>query len=1088
MNAPPERSSKKSHDFFQCLMDGIAEPVIVKDDRSRFIYVNSAGCEILGRRCDELLGRTDHDILPKEKAERIISIDRAVLSTGEEHHVEEQITTADGTTGTFLIKNRCVRIPAGLTEERFLVAVLVDVTKLREAEEALRAREDHYRSLIDLHPQVPWTAGPTGAVLDVGPRWTEFTGLSEKETLGSGWAKAVHPHDAAMVRQQWQSSLSGGDPLNVEYRLLTATGRYRWVRARAVAKHAATGEIARWYGVLEDVDERRRATEALRESEARFRAIADDAPVMIWVADPSGDTSFFSRLWLETTGQTEAEALGFGWVDVIHPDDRDKVQEAFFSATSGKAPVRSEYRLRRADGSWAWVIDVGQPRFSDDGTFLGYVGSVLDITERRAAELAQQESQAFIRSIFDSSPDCVRVLDLEGRPLLMNKAGRRIFGLADAAPLTRTTWDVIGKESDAKKVLEGWAKVRVGETARFEITIRDAEGKERCMDVIAAPIIGREGNPARMLSIWRDITDAKRASDEIARAQRTAEAAADQLSSVLESTMDSVMLLDPQWRIRYLNENARRLLRIGDESLGKVFWKQFPKEKRGNFAKHCQEVMDRRVRSFFEDYLPSLDRWIEANASPTQDGISIFCRDITEHRRAEEDKLLAQKQMAHLARHDMLTGLANRMFFRECFERALSEKGAAGRMAVLCLDLDGFKAINDTLGHPAGDALLRQVSARLVQSVRPIDVVARLGGDEFAIIRPLATSFNEAVRLAQRIIDTLCEPFTIEGVSATIGASIGIAFAPDDGSSADELIKAADIALYNAKSSGRGTYKRFDVAMHAQLQAHQQVKIALRGALERNEFELHYQPLVSLSSRRVTGCEALLRWRNPERGMVAPSEFIPIAEETGLIVPIGEWILNQACRQAAQWPEHVSIAINLSPVQFKHRNLVKAVADALSASRLTPARLQLEITESVLLDESEHNLQLLQELRSLGVKIAMDDFGTGYSSLGYLRTFPFDKIKVDQAFVRDLPHGRESLAIVKAVAGLGHSLGMTTTIEGIETEDQLAIVNAEGFHEVQGYIFSRPLPASEVSKLIDGALEKGGASPVYERFANSPER
>ncbi|WP_018235807.1 PAS domain S-box protein [Ensifer sp. BR816] len=1088
MNAPPERSSKKFHDFFQCLIDGIVEPVIVKDNHSRFISVNSAACELLGRGRDELLGRTDHDILPKEAADRVVSTDRTVLSTGEEHNVEVQIATAGSAARTLLIKKRCVRIPAGRTEDKFLVTVIVDITKLREAETTLRAREEHYRSLIDLHPQVPWTADPPGAVLDVGPRWTEFTGLSEKETLGSGWAKAVHPHDAAMVRQQWQRALSGGDPLNVEYRLLTATGHYRWVRARAVAKQDANGQIVRWYGVLEDVDERRRATEALRESEARFRAIADDAPVMIWVADPSGDTSFFSRLWLETTGQTESAALGFGWVEVIHPDDREKVQEAFFSATAGKAPVRSEYRLRRADGSWAWVIDVGQPRFSDDGTFLGYVGSVLDITERRVAELAQQEAQAFIRSIFDSSPDCVRVLDLEGRPLLMNKAGRRIFGLAEGAPLTKTTWDVIGKDTDAQMVLDGWAKVRAGEMSRFEITVRNSRNEERCMDVIAAPIIGREGKPVRMLSIWRDITDAKRANEEISRAQRTAEAAAARLSSVLESTMDSVMLLDPQWRVRYLNENAKRLLRIGEESLGKVIWKLFPKERKGKFAKHCQEVMNRRVRSFFEDYLSSLDRWVEANASPTQDGISIFCRDITEHRRAEEDKLLAQKQMAHLARHDMLTGLANRMFFRECFERALSEKGAAGRMAVLCLDLDGFKAINDTLGHPAGDALLRQVSGRLLQSVRPTDVVARLGGDEFAIIHPLATSLDEAVRLAQRIIDTLCEPFTIEGVSATVGASVGIALAPDDGTCADELMKAADIALYNAKASGRGTYRRFDAAMHAQLQAHQQAKIALRGALERKEFELHYQPLISLRTRRVTGCEALLRWRDPERGMVAPSEFIPIAEETGLIVPIGEWILNQACHQAAQWPEHVSIAINLSPAQFKHRNLVKAVADALSASRLTPARLQLEITESVLLDESEHNLQLLQELRSLGVKIAMDDFGTGYSSLGYLRTFPFDKIKVDQAFVRDLPHGKESLAIVKAVAGLGHSLGMTTTVEGIETEDQLAVVNAEGFHEVQGYIFSRPLPASEVSRLIDGPLENGGASPVYERFANSPGR
>ncbi|AVA26541.1 MULTISPECIES: PAS domain S-box protein [unclassified Rhizobium] len=1071
MNAPlPQNSSKKSYDFFQYLMDGIAEPVIVKDDRSRFVFANSSGCALLGRDCDELLGHTDYDFLPKEEADRIVSLEQVVLSTGEEHHLEELVTTPDGARRTLLTKIRCVRVPAGGTEEKFLVAIIVDVTELRQAEDTLRSSEDHYRSLVDLHPQVPWIADPAGNVLEVGPRWTEFTGLSVEETVGSGWGKAVHPQDAGPLVEHWHHSLSSGDPLDYEYRLLSRTGSYRWFRVRAAAKRSGLGKIVRWYGVLEDVDDRRRAIEALRESEVQFRTIADNAPVMIWMADPSGDTSFFNCLWLETTGQTESEALGFGWVDVIHPEDLEKVQKAFFSAKAGRASVRCEYRLRRADGSWAWVIDVGHPRFSADGTFLGYVGSVLDITERRAAEIAQEESEAFIRSIFDSSADCVRVLDLEGRPLLMNMAGRKIFGLTEEAPLSKTTWDVIGKASDTEKVKTGWDKVRSGETARFEIAIRDADDRERCMDVIAAPVMGREGKPVRMLSIWRDVTEAKRASEEISRAQKRAEAAAQQLSSVLESTMDSVMLLDPEWRIRYLNENAKRLLRIGDESLGKVFWTLFPKERKGTFAKHCQEVMSRRSRSFFEDYLTSLDRWIEASASPTQDGISIFCRDTTERRRAEEDKLLAQKQMAHMAKHDMLTGLANRVFFRESFDRVLNERRANQCVAVLCVDLDGFKAINDTLGHPAGDSLLRQVSARLVQSVRATDIVARLGGDEFAIILPAATDEDGACHLAQRIIELLYEPFTIEGVSATVGASVGIAFAPDDGATANELMKAADIALYSAKSSGRGTYRRFNVAMHAQLQAHQQIKIALRGALERNEFELHYQPLVSLRSRRVTGCEALLRWRSPERGMIAPSEFIPIAEETGLIVPMGEWILAQACRQAAQWPEHVSIAVNLSPVQFKHRNLVKAVAGALSASGLAPARLQVEITESVLLDESEHNLHLLQELRSLGVKIAMDDFGTGYSSLGYLRSFPFDKIKVDQAFVRDLPHGKESLAIVRAVAGLGESLGITTTIEGIETEDQLAIVNAEGFHEVQGYIFSRPLPASEVSKLIDGQL------------------
>lgn len=581
MNAPlSESSPKKSHDFFQRLIDGIAEPVIIKDDTSRFVFINRAACDLLGVARDELIGRTDHDILPREEADRIVALDRVVLSTGEDHQLEEQITAPDGLTRTLLTKKRCVKVPVGATEEKFLIAVIADITHLRETEETLRASEAHYRSLVDLHPQVPWTADASGEVLEVGRRWTELTGLPKREALGTGWSKAVHPQDATAFQERWSRSLSSGEPLDLEYRILTTNGSYRWFRARAAARRGPDGRILRWYGVLEDVDERRRATDALRESEARFRAIADDAPVMIWVADPNGDTSFFSRLWLDTTGQTEEEALGFGWVDVIHPDDREKVTQAFFEAHTSQEPVRSEYRLRRADGSWAWMLDVGQPRFSADGTFLGYVGSALDITERRAAELAQQESQAFIRSIFDSSPDCVRVLDMEGRPLIMNKAGRRIFGLTDDAEVAAQTWDAIGKPSDAHIVEAGWDKVREGETARFEITVRNAQGEDRCMDVIAAPIIGPDGKPARMLSIWRDITQARRASEEIAQAQKRAEAAAQQLSAVLDSTMDSVMLLDARWRIRYLNENAKKLLQIGDEALGTVLWKLFPQEKK----------------------------------------------------------------------------------------------------------------------------------------------------------------------------------------------------------------------------------------------------------------------------------------------------------------------------------------------------------------------------------------------------------------------------------------------------------------------------------------------------------------------------
>ncbi|QFI70397.1 PAS domain S-box protein [Sinorhizobium alkalisoli] len=1049
------------------VLDGVPSPLVVKDSALQILFVNLGACALLGRPRDELIGCTDGDIWSKERADRLRALDQAVLATGRERSCEEQYVSADGRESVLLMTKRrlVLQEPWGYGET-FLITSFSDVSELRKTQQVLRTKEEHHRAVIDLHPQIPWTADPDGNILEVGPRWAELTGIPEDETLGSGWMKALCPDDAGSVDRQWQHALSTGEPLDVEYRVEMATGDYRWFRARAAARRDTAGSIIRWYGILEDVDDRRRATDALKESEARFRAIADNAPVMIWVADGTGHTSFFSRLWLETTGQSEEEALGFGWVDVIHPDDRQAVETAFFSAGATREPVRTEYRLRRADGSWAWILDVGQPRFSSDGRFLGYVGSALDISERRAAEIAQQESEAFIKSIFDSSVDCVRVLDLDGRPLMMNRAGRELFGISEDAGIEDQTWRSIGLPEDAPKVQAGFETVRQGQSARFEIIVRDAQGRERSMDVNATPVLNAQGKPFRMLSIWRDITDAKRASADLQTARDAAEAAANRLSAVLESTMDSVILVDELWRLRYLNENAKRLLRLDDNALGLPLWRLFPRERKGVFAKNCRKVMKLRKPAAFEDYLPSLDIWIEVNASPTQDGISIFFRDITERRRTEEDRLLAHKQIAHMARHDMLTGLPNRLSFRECFDRALDPGRGKRRIAVLCLDLDGFKLVNDTLGHPAGDALLRQVSARLAQIVAESDTVARLGGDEFAIIRPLSPKADAPSILAERVIQALSEPFTIDNINVAVGASVGIATTPEDGTTADELIKAADIALYSAKAAGRGTYRQFEATMGAQLHAHQQMKLALREALGRGELELHYQPLISLHSKKVSCCEALLRWRSPERGLVAPDHFIPIAEETGLIVPIGEWTLEQACRDAAGWPADVAIAVNLSPVQFKSKRLVGAVATAIKSSGIDPARLQIEITETVLLDESEHNLELLQELRNLGVKIAMDDFGTGYSSLGYLRSFPFDKIKVDRSFIHDLPRGKESLAIVKAVAGLGHSLGITTTVEGIETEDQLNIVSSEGFDEAQGFLFALPMSASEIMELI----------------------
>jgi len=433
--------------------------------------------------------------------------------------------------------------------------------------------------------------------------------------------------------------------------------------------------------------------------------------------------------------------------------------------------------------------------------------------------------------------------------------------------------------------------------------------------------------------------------------------------------------------------------------------------------------------------------------------------DITERRRAEEE-------IAYLARHDALTDLANRRLFNEQLEEILTRHKGDDSVAVLCLDIDRFKSVNDTLGHPIGDMLLKAAAERLRNCVRESDLIARLGGDEFAIVQVGVSQPTEATALSTRIIDAISAPYELDGHQVVVGMSVGIAVAPNDGSDAAQLLKNADMALYRAKADGRGVYRFFEAEMDARMQARRALELDLRKALAGSEFELFYQPLVDARTEQVRGFEALIRWRHPQRGMIAPMEFIPVAEETGLIVPLGEWVLRQACREAASWPPDLSVAVNLSVAQFKSRQLVPTIVNTLATSGLPPARLELEITESVLLHESDGTLATLHQLRDVGIKISLDDFGTGYSSLGYLRKFPFDKIKIDGSFIHDVPSKDDSLAIIRAVVAIGASLGINTTAEGVETTEQFERLRMEGCTEVQGYLFSPPRPAGEIRKLV----------------------
>jgi diguanylate cyclase (GGDEF)-like protein len=564
------------------------------------------------------------------------------------------------------------------------------------------------------------------------------------------------------------------------------------------------------------------------------------------------------------------------------------------------------------------------------------------------------------------------------------------------------------------------------------------------------------------------------------------------LDTALNNMTQGLMLYDASSRIVLFN---RRYIEMYGLSLdiikpGRLF-RDVMKHRRetGSFQGDDEEFCTRVLRNVAEKKLThtiletSSGRSFQIVNQPLADGGWVATHeDITELRRSEE-------RIMHLAHYDALTDLPNRVLFREQLDQEIKKAKRGEKFALLYIDVDEFKGINDSLGHPVGDEFLKQLAQRLQSCIREVDFVARLGGDEFAIIQTAVEDVTEITNLVVRLHEAIRQPYDCLGHRVMTDASIGVAIAPADGSDIDQLIMNADLAMYDAKAAGRRTYRFFEWQMDSKAKARRLLELDLREALRTSSFELHYQPLVDLATNQVVCFEALLRWRHPERGAISPADFIPVAEDTGLINQIGDWVLTTACAEAVKWPSGIKLAVNVSPVQFKSGTWALKVAAALAASGLSSKRLELEITEAVLISDDEAALAVLHHLREIGVSIALDDFGTGYSSLSYLQRFPFDKIKIDRSFIRDIDQLDGSSPIIQAVVDIARSRHMTTTAEGVETQEQLTALRAFGCNQMQGYLFSAAVPASEVGRLLSaGRLAEQEASRLTNSAAQARDR
>ncbi|WP_083991996.1 EAL domain-containing protein [Bradyrhizobium embrapense] len=691
-------------------------------------------------------------------------------------------------------------------------------------------------------------------------------------------------------------------------------------------------------------------------------------------------------------------------------------------------------------------LDATVPKGGTDelGTLLTAMETMRDNIRRMVdQEVSQRRSaQARLSDALETSHEGVVLLDADGQIALANSRASEFIRLSpqllqsdrlDAPSLAPADGDFDGFASEAQLADGRWLRVSRSET--------------------------QEGG---VVLVYSDISALKQQKAELHETNLRLDAALTHMSQGL-------CLYNSEARLQVANRRFCEIFDISPElvvpgmTMEDVLGLSVAAGSHGE--RSVADLLAERERSMAQhegNYLQHLSdgRIIAIAQRPTSDGgWLVTCEDVTEQQRAES-------QIAFMARHDALTRLPNRTLLAERIELAVAQVGRGSGFAVFCLDLDNFKQVNDTLGHPVGDELLCAVADRLNACVREVDTVARLGGDEFAVIQCGVQGGEEAERLARRIVECVGAPYELNGHRVVVGCSVGISMSPGDGTTGEKLLKNADVALYRAKMEGRGTWRFFEPAMDASLQRRRAIELDLREAMAKDEFSLYYQPLYDLHLDRICGFEALLRWHHPKRGLVPPDQFIPIAEEIGLIGPLGEWVLNRACEQAVTWPTEMKLAVNVSAVQFRDPAFIDVVVNALAASKLSPRRLELEITESVFLANSSETLATLHKLKAQGVRIALDDFGTGYSSLSYLRSFPFDKLKIDKSFVRDATATHGSKSIVRAVISLGRSLGMTTIAEGIETVEQLDHMRAEGCNEAQGFLFSHPVPVTEIAAKI----------------------
>ncbi|MXQ14803.1 PAS domain S-box protein [Microvirga makkahensis] len=1055
------RPPNNSLDVLESLLNGLPDPLLVKDRNHRFLLMNDAMCALMGRSRAETLGRSDPDIVPEEQARAYWADDDEVFTTGREKEIEEQLTVADGSVRLLKTRKRAITVPGPNGPEPFLIVSILDITESRRAEMVLRESEERFRNLANGAPVMIWMSDPSGEGTFVNKLWLEVTGQTYEEALGYGWLKALHPDDRGRVEQIFISASAHQEPYQAEYRLRRADGSWAWVIDIGQPRFTADGTFQGYVGSALDITERQQAEAALRESEEHYRYSVDLNPQIPWIADAQGNILDISQRWCDLMGMSRDETLGQGWAKTLHPDDLEPTMRRWADALASGEAFDTEYRLRLADGNYRWFRARAAARRDDSGAIVRWYGSAEDIHDHKQAALALRAREQQLQTVFSQTVVGILHHDRNNRVLMVNQRYCEILGRSpdelDGISLAQFTHpeDI---EWQAPLFQE---HNQTGEPLQLEKRYVRPDGSVVWCNVNVSYVRDETGSIVGTITVAEDISARKLAEEHAREAHNL-------LQEVIDSVDDLIFVKDRSGRYAIANRKFG-----GTRVLGKNDHDLFPADLAEKYHRDDQRVLASGSKLSVEEYFADERnrRYVHTVKVPWRKndetiGVIGISRDITARKEAEE-------RLRWAAHHDELTALPNRRLFQEQIQKAFGEASRTQRrVGLLAMDVDHFKQINDKFGHDMGDAFLKGFAQRLCEVVGTRGMVARLGGDEFAVLLPDVGSENDVPSVANAILTHMREPLTLSGnvldCRTSIGGTITI---PEINITPDELRKQADLALYNSKAAGRSVFTMFRAAMR---EDSQKIASALEVAGQAVAFDWivpFYQPKVDLESGALAGFEALLRWHHPRTGIQSPAAIAPAFDDTDLGIAIGERMRSCVLKHIRDWLdagiETGRIAINASSAEFRRDNYAEQVLRELSRTGIPTSCLEVEVTEGVFLGYgSEFVERALRKLNAEGVTIALDDFGTGYASLSHLKQFPVNILKIDRSFVSDMETDASDAAVVKAVLSLGQNLGIRVVAEGIEMAEQAALLRNGRCDMGQGYYFSRPMPGSDVPRFI----------------------